>query len=257
MNILLIGDIVGQAGCEHVREVLPELKKYYQIDITVANGENSAEGNGISSKSAKFLFDSGIDVITGGNHTLSRRDVYPMLEEKNGMIRPANFHPDAPGEGFYLYDNGKYRLWVINLQGQFTLQTYENPFTCIDRILPELRAMSPNIIIDFHAEATSEKLCMGYYLDGLVSAVVGTHTHVPTADSRVLPKGTGYLTDLGMCGGLHSSLGVKIESAIYRMKTGLPARFENETEDIYLCGAVLDIDEKTGCCRNIEGLTMV
>lgn len=255
MIVLALGDIVGPAGCEHVRNTLPGLKKQYGVDITVANGENSAKGNGITPASAKYLRDSGVDIITTGNHALRRREIYDILDKQNGIIRPANYHPAAPGAGVFLYDSPRFRLCVVNLQGLVYMQSLQNPFDCIDMLLPDID--TPNILVDFHAEATAEKLCLGYYLDGRVSAVLGTHTHVATADARVLPGGTGYITDLGMCGGLNSVLGVKAEIAIRRMRTNLPARFEEDTADIYLSGAVLDVDEATGRCRSIEGIVMV
>ena len=255
MIVLALGDIVGPAACEYARGKLPGLKKRYGVEVTIANGENSAKGNGITPKSARYLFDSGIDVLTTGNHSFRRKEIYEAMELKNGLIRPANYHPSAPGEGVYVYDGRTFRLCVINLQGLVYLQSLQNPFDCIDEILGGVD--TPNIIVDFHAEATAEKMCMGLYLDGRVSAVVGTHTHIPTADARVLPGGTGYITDLGMCGGRNSVLGVKSEIAIRRMRTALPVRFEEEERDIVLSGAVLDIDEKTGRCRGIEALSML
>lgn len=255
MVVLFLGDIVGDAGCEYVRARLPQLKKKYKADIVVANGENSAEGNGILPSSADFLWTSGVDVITLGNHGLRRREIYDTLEQQNGLIRPVNYHPDSPGEGSYLYKHFSKELCVINLQGCVYMQSYENPFTAIDRVLEQVE--TKNILVDFHCEATSEKLAMGHYLDGRVSAVVGTHTHVPTADARVLPKGTGYITDAGMCGGLNSILGVQADDAIYRQRTNLPTRFYNDKEDIKISGVVITINDETGKCDNIEQLAFV
>lgn len=257
MVVLVLGDVVGDGGCQRVRQSLPQLKKEYGADITVINGENSAEGNGILPSSAESLFDSGADVITTGNHGLRRREIYDMLDQNIGVIRPANYHPSAPGVGYYVYDNCRMQLAVINVQGNVYMQSYENAFACIDRILPEIQRITPNIIVDFHAEATSEKQAMGYYLDGKVSAVVGTHTHIPTADARVLPKGTGYITDLGMCGALNSILGVTIETAGQRMLTQLPNRFAYEPEDIRLSGAAITIDPATGHCTKMESFALV
>ncbi len=250
MRILFIGDVVGQSGCDHVRAVLPSLKREYGIDITIANGENSAEGNGILPYSAKHLMDSGVDIITTGNHGLRRREIYDVMDEKNGIIRPANYHADAPGQGWYFYDHPKFPLCVVNLQGTVYMDSFQNPYECIDALLPQLP--SRNIIVDFHAEATSEKLCMAYYLDGKISALLGTHTHVPTADARILPGGTGYMTDVGMCGGRDSVLGVKAQLAIRRMRTLLPTRFENEKENILLNGVIIEIDQKTGVCTKLN-----
>lgn len=249
MIILALGDIVGTSGCEHLNRALPELKEKFAADMVIVNGENSENGNGVSPKSAKYLFDSGADVITTGNHVLRYRQVYETLDERSGLLRPANYHKSAPGEGVFIYDHPRHRVCVISLQGTVFMDNIRNPFDCIDEILKTVD--TPNIIVDFHAEATAEKKCMGFYLDGKVSAVLGTHTHVPTADARVLDGGTAYITDLGMCGGRNSAIGMKIELATERMRTRLPVKFETENKDITLSGVVLDIDEKTGKCRKI------
>lgn len=252
MIILAIGDVIGAAGCTHLGKLLPGLKSKYGPDMVIVNGENSAEGNGITPQSAKSLFDMGADVITTGNHVLRRREIRGTLEKGGGLIRPANYHRTAPGAGFFIFDHPRFRVCVINLQGISFMDNIQNPFDCADGLLEAID--TPNIVVDFHAEATAEKLCLGYYLDGRVSAVLGTHTHVPTSDARILPGGTAYITDLGMCGGYSSVIGVKAGLAIEKMRTSLPVKFEAETEDIRLSGAVLDIDEKTGKCRSIEQL---
>ena len=250
MVILALGDVVGAPGCERVAAQLPRLKERYAADMVIANGENSAEGNGITPQSLKQLFDSGVDVVTGGNHSLRRRQIYDKLDEKKGLIRPANYHKTAPGEGYYIFDHPRFQVCVINLQGLVYLQSLKSPFDCADEILSEVT--TPNIIVDFHAEATAEKICLGHYLDGRVSAVLGTHTHVPTADARVLKNGTAYCSDIGMCGGMNSVLGVEKKHAIYKMRTALPTKFENDPKDIRISGVALDIDEQTGKCRKIE-----
>lgn len=255
MIVLTLGDVVGQPGCDYIQKKLPGLREKYAVDVIVANGENSAEGNGIMPGSAKQLFDSGVNVITTGNHALRRRQIYEVLDQKCGVIRPANYHSTAPGMGHYIFDGLRFQLCVINLQGVVYMQSLQNPFDCVDTLLKQID--TPNIIVDFHAEATAEKLCMGYYLDGRVSAVFGTHTHVPTSDARVLPRGTGYVTDIGMCGGLNSVLGVQADVAITKMRTGLPARFSTDPEDVRLSGAVFDIDEATGRCRSVESIPML
>ena len=244
MRLLAIGDVVGQAGCDFLRQKMPQLREPYRPDFVLVNGENSAEGNGILPFSAKQIFDCGADVITTGNHGLRRREINELMDEQVGLIRPANFHPDAHGAGVYLYDALSYQICVVNLQGSVFLDTYENPFGCMERLLPQIQANA--IIVDFHAEATSEKLGMGYFLDGKVSLVLGTHTHVATADEQILPGGTGYITDIGMCGPAHSVLGVAPELAIRRMRTNLPTRFENAPGPCSLSGLVADIDLKTG-----------
>jgi len=247
---------VGEAGCAHLVRVLPGLKHKYSVDITVANAENASERGGITSSDARFLFDNGVDVITTGNHALRCRQSYEAYNKRDGLIRPANFHPDAPGDGYYIYDNCRLRLCVINLQGLVYMQQGTiSPFDCADELLDRIDTAC--VLVDFHAEATSEKMCMGHHLDGRVSAVVGTHTHVPTADARILPGGTGYVTDIGMCGGVNSVLGVQAEAALYRMRTGLPAQFSNETQDIRLSGVVIEIDSQTGKCTAIESVIMI
>ena len=255
MVVLMVGDIVGVPGCEHLRKNLPQLKAKYGVNITVVNGENSADGNGVSTKSAKHLFDSGVDVITGGNHSLRRQEIYEILDRRDGLIRPANYHETAPGMGYFVFDNCKYRLCVINLQGVVYMQSIQSPFDCIDALLNHID--TPHILVDFHAEATAEKLCMGYYLDGRVSAVCGTHTHIPTADGCILPGGTAYITDIGMCGGRGSVLGVRADRAISRMRTALPVRFETDTENIRLSGVVLQLDDSTGRCTAMEQILFI
>lgn len=244
MRVMMIGDVVGRAGCARVRQYLPAFKRKEGIDFVIANGENSAEGNGILPHSAKELLDSGCDVLTTGNHALRRREIYDYFDNTPCVIRPYNYDKGAPGSGMYLIDRPPFSVCVINLQGTVYLDSIRNPFDAVDEALEGVR--TPHIILDFHAEATSEKLCMGHYLDGRVSLVAGTHTHVPTADARILPGGTGYVTDLGMCGGQNSVLGVKKELALHRMRTHLPTRFENDPEDVVINAIVAEIDDKSG-----------
>ena len=255
MVVLMVGDVVGQPGCDYLREKLPLLKNRYGVDITVANGENSSDSNGMTPKSLRHMLDSGVNVITSGNHALQRKEAAQALEEMQGVIRPANYHPTAPGAGIYLHDDPRNRLCVINLQGIIYLNPQQNPFDCVDELLQTVQ--TPCILVDFHAEATAEKLCMGYHLDGRVSAVVGTHTHVPTADATILPGGTGYITDVGMCGGFRSVLGVKAEIAIKKMRTNLPVRFEVDPEDIRISAVALEIDNQSGKCKSIESIVML
>lgn len=253
MKVLMIGDVVSQTGCEFLRRRLPSLKKERNIDVVVANGENSAIGNGILPKSADFLFQSGVDVITTGNHVFKRREIYSRLEEDDALLRPINFPADCPGKGYYLYDGGAFTLLVINLMGVSFLEPLECPFDAVDRILSEQNAKY--VLVDFHAEATGEKKAMGYYLDGRVSAVVGTHTHVQTSDEHILPGGTGYITDVGMTGPSESALGIKPECIIHRLRTKLPTRFEvDEEADCEMDCVLLSLDEKTGLCREVERL---
>ena len=247
MRILCIGDVVGSVGCAFLREHLPYFKRQQKIDFVICNGENSADGNGITPRSADHLFTSGVDFITLGNHSFRRREVYPYLDETPGIIRPANYPSSVtPGRGWAVADMGYTSIGVINLMGQQSMDaSLENPFQAVDRILKEIDAKI--IIVDFHAEATSEKRAMGFYLDGRVSAVFGTHTHVMTADAEVLPGGTGYITDAGMTGVIDSCLGVKKEIILRRFTTQLPERFDLADGACKLNCVIFDI-ERNGCC---------
>ncbi len=246
MRILCIGDVVGKVGCEFLRKKLPSLKKVKGIDVVICNGENSSDGNGITPTSADFLFDSGVDVITLGNHSFRRKEVFSYLDSAPYIIRPANF-PEAttPGKGVCTLDLGRYSLTVINLIGNMFMEPgLESPFDKIDSLLKEID--SRFIVVDFHAETTSEKLAMGYYLDGKASVVFGTHTHVQTSDCRTLENGTGYITDLGMTGPLNSVLGVKPEISIQKFKTRMPVRFELKSGPCKMECALFELDDKTG-----------
>ncbi len=256
MNILAIGDIVGDGGCDFLRKNLPPYKKLKGIDFVIANGENSAEGNGITPNSAESLFVSGVDVITTGNHAFRRREIYPSLESDDRLLRPANYPYGAPGKGWCLVDLGYTSIAVINLCGTAFLENLDNPFTQIDSILYDIGDRAKIIILDFHAEATAEKEAMGYHLDGRITAMFGTHTHVQTADDCILPKGTGYITDIGMTGVIHSVLGVKPELAISRFVTKLPVRFENAVGKIRMNGILFGIDEKSGCVMSTERISV-
>lgn len=252
MNILAIGDVVGSVGCRFLRQHLPALKKLKQIDLVIANGENSADGNGLTPVSARFLLDSGVDVITAGNHSFRRKESYAFYDDCETLLRPANYPAAAPGRGVCVVDMGRVQVAVINLMGVVYMENMDSPFDTADRILsqdlPKIR------LVDFHAEATGEKRSLAYYLDGRVSAVFGTHTHVQTADECVLPNGTGYLSDLGMTGPIHSVLGVKPEIVIEKMRTKMPVRFDLADGDCKMDCALFQIDEKTGCTVSIERL---
>lgn len=253
MKILAIGDIVSVQGCEYLREKLFALKREYGADIVIANGENSAKGNGVTPKSAQYIFDSGVDVITLGNHALRRPEIYDYLDENEFIIRPANFHKSAPGRGSVILDKGAYRAAVINLQGNAFLDNNENAFEAADREIEKAKAEGANvIIIDFHAEATGEKRALGFYVDSRVSAFFGTHTHVQTSDEQILPGGTGYITDIGMTGPYYSVLGVKPELVIKKLKTSLPVRFDNPEGPCVLEGCCFEIDGKSGKALGIE-----
>ncbi len=252
MKILCIGDVVGTVGCNFLRKTLPNFKKLKGIDLVICNGENSADGNGVLPVSADHLFTSGVDVITLGNHSFQRKEIYPYLDDNEFIVRPCNFpSPSTPGRGYCTVDMGRTSVTVINVMGQeFIDIRCENPYYSIDEILKKVD--SKIIIVDMHAETTSEKKAMGYYLDSRVSVFFGTHTHVQTADECVLKGGTGYITDVGMTGPVESVLGVKKEIIINRFKTKLPERFENAEGPCMLNCVLFDVDEKTGKTINVE-----
>ena len=247
MKVLTIGDVVSRQGCEYLREKLFALKREYGADIVIVNGENSAVGNGILPSSAKDIFDSGADVITLGNHALKRVEISDFLDENEFIIRPANYNASAPGKGMAILNKGADTVAVINLQGAVYLDNIENPFYAADREIEKAKEEGANIIIiDFHAEASSEKRAMGFYVDGRASVLFGTHTHVQTSDEQILPNGTGYITDIGMTGPYYSVLGVEPKAAIYKMKTNLPVKFSNPDGPCTIEGCLFEIDSKTG-----------
>lgn len=253
MRILMIGDVVGRPGRKAVREILPGLLQEHRPDLVIANGENAAGGNGITPDTAGELFASGIDVLTMGNHVWDKKEAITLLEDEERIIRPANYPPGTPGRGYNLFEvKGGLKVGVINLAGRVFLPPLECPFRLGRQLADELRLETGVIIVDFHAEATSEKVALGWHLDGLVSAVVGTHTHIQTADARVLPGGTAYITDVGMTGPRDSVLGVKTEIILYKFLTQLPARFEIAGGIIQLEGVILDIDPVTGRAAGIQ-----
>lgn len=256
MRILCIGDVVGSAGCNFLRKTLPAFKRFNAIDLVICNGENSADGNGITPVSASHLFDSGVDAITLGNHSFRRREMYDLLDSSDYIARPVNFaSKSVPGHGVINLDMGRKIVSVINVMGNISVENgLQNAFDAVDEAVD--KAEGSIIIVDFHAEATSEKRAMGYYLDGRVSAVFGTHTHVQTSDAQVLPNGTGYITDAGMTGTIQSVLGVKTEIIINRLKTGLPARFDLASGECRLEGVVFEIDDSTSKCISAESIRL-
>lgn len=257
MNILAIGDVCGKLGSEYLMKKLPVIKKEYNIDLVIANGENSAEGNGILPSSAEMLFASGVDVITGGNHTLRRPEIYPFLDENMFNIRPANMPDSLPGGGMSIVDMGYATVAVINLLGVVYMESMDCPFKTADKMINKANEVGAKIIlVDFHAEATSEKRAMGFYLDGRVSVVFGTHTHVQTADEQILPNGTGYITDLGMTGVKQSVLGVEKEIIIQKLKDKLPVRFKNAVGEAELNACIFNIDKSTGHTLDIKRITI-
>lgn len=251
INILAIGDVVGQTGLAFLKEHLKPLQKLKGVSFTVVNGEN-ANVVGITPAQADAILAAGADVVTLGNHTWTRWELQPYLDEKARILRPANYAPQCPGRGDATFTTPFGPIRVINLLGRFSLDTNtDNPFPTVDALLAENQTRM--VLVDMHAEATSEKLAMAYYLDGRVSAIWGTHTHVPTADEEVFPKGTGYLTDLGMTGAVRSVLGIKPEQSVETFLGGLPGRYrEPEKSAGKMQGAIFTLDDATGLCVGVE-----
>ncbi|MBR6918453.1 MAG: TIGR00282 family metallophosphoesterase [Clostridia bacterium] len=253
VKILALGDVVGERGTKYISGGrLSRIRSQLGADLVIANGENSAKGNGLSVDSANALFDAGVDIITGGNHTWQKNQVYSLLDEDSRLIRPANFPGAAPGAGFTYADVRGIRVLIVNLSGNaFMLEPVASPYEWADKIFESERGKFDVSIVDFHAEATSEKIAMGWYLDGRASAVFGTHTHVQTADARVLPKGTGYVTDIGMCGSMNGVLGIKTECILHKFLVHTPCRFEEAEGDEAIHGALFEIDPSTGRCLSV------
>jgi 2',3'-cyclic-nucleotide 2'-phosphodiesterase len=254
-RLLFIGDVVGEPGRRAVSAKLPELRERHRADLVIVNGENSAGGVGISERTARDLLDAGADVITTGNHVYRHRDVYAFLDSTDRVVRPANYLDSNPGRGHTVIEKDGLRWAVVNLSGSLSLHPARSAFHVIDDILRRVEGDADLVVIDFHAEATSEKVAMGWHLDGRVLAVIGTHTHVPTADARVLPGGTAYLTDAGMTGAREGVIGVKRELAIERFVTDLPVKFETATEEVWIMGCVVESGEG-GLARSIELLML-
>jgi len=253
MKVLFIGDIVGKAGRKAVKDKLPLLSQHNMIDLTLANGENAAGGFGITPKIAKDLLDNDIDLLTSGNHIWDKRDILDFLENEKVLLRPANYPNGVPGRGStLLYTKNGIPVGVVNVSGRIFMDDIDCPFRVALRESEKLRKSTPIIIVDFHAEATSEKEAIGWFLDGHVSAVLGTHTHVQTADERILPNGTAYITDVGMSGSFDSVIGIKKEIAIERFLTRLPNKFEIAKHNIHLQGVIVTIDEVTGKSTDIQ-----
>lgn len=252
MKLLFIGDVVGSPGRDKLKQYLPRLKQKYNPVATIVNGENAAGGRGITEKVYKELLTAGADVITLGNHTWDQREIFDFIDDANQLVRPANFPEDTPGQGSTLIHINDIKIAIINLQGRTFLPALECPFKKADKLVEKYLRETPYIFVDFHAEATSEKQAMGWYLDGRATAVVGTHTHVQTADNRILPQGTAYMTDVGMTGPYDGILGMNRDAVITRFLTSLPVRFEVMPGRKQLNGVCITIDEITGCARETE-----
>jgi metallophosphoesterase (TIGR00282 family) len=249
LRILMVGDIIGRPGRRAMRTLLPGLRQEYALDMVIANGENAAGGLGLTKETAEELFEADIDVITSGNHIWNQREIIPSLDSNLAILRPLNYPPNVPGHG-YLFKKG---VLVVNLLGRTFIGNFDCPFRAMDQLLEELADDKPPVIIvDFHGEATSEKIAMGWYLDGRVSAVLGTHTHVGTVDARLLPKGTAFITDVGMAGPLDSVIGDDIETVLTRFLTQLPHRISVGKGNVLFNSVLIEVDESTGRANYIS-----
>lgn len=251
MRILFIGDVIGKPGREIVASVLPRLTEEQRIDLIIANGENLAGGFGVTGAVAQEMFALGIDLMTSGNHVWDKKEVEEYIAKEERLLRPANYPEPAPGRGSLVVDKGGCVVGVLNLQGRAFMPTLDCPFRAGDREISRLRRETTLIVVDFHGEATAEKQAFAWYVDGRVSAVIGSHTHVQTADERILPGGTALLTDVGMTGGYDSVIGMGIEAPIAKFLSGLPKQFRPATGAPRLCGVVVEIDERTGRSTSI------
>jgi metallophosphoesterase (TIGR00282 family) len=255
MRVLFIGDVVGRPGRDCLGAAMPGLRERHSPDLVVVNGENSAGGVGITEKSAAGLFDAGADVITTGNHVYRHREAYGYLDDERRVIRPANYPMGNPGRGHTIVEAAGSRVAVVNLSGALHLRVARSPFPDADALLERIGGECDAIVVDFHAELTSEKVAMGWHLDGRVAAVFGTHTHVPTADARILPGGTAVITDVGMTGSRSGIIGVRREQALEAFITQMPVRFETAGEDLWLNGAAVEIDAE-GRATALEQILM-
>ena len=256
IKVLCIGDVVGNSGCEILRQKLTQIKRENNIDICIVNGENSAVGNGMLPNSCDHIFTSGADFITGGNHSLKRREIFEYLDREENIIRPANYGDGVWGRGYGIIDKGSYRVGVINLMGRVYLEGHADPFEAAENIIEELKKETKIIFVDFHAEATAEKKALGYYLDGKVSAVFGTHTHIQTSDAQIMSGGTGYITDLGMTGPEESVLGVKKEIIIEKFRKGFTTMFETADTPAFIQGCIFTVDRDSGKTVSVETITI-
>jgi hypothetical protein len=257
LGFLFIGDIIGHPGRRALRRCLPRLREKLSPDFVIANAENAAGGLGITEEVGTELLGL-VDVLTSGNHVWDKKEALPYLDREPRLIRPANYPPPNPGKGSYLLESPRgFKAGVLNLQGRVFMEPLDCPFRVADGEVARLRAVTPIIVVDFHAEATSEKQALGWYLDGKVSAVIGTHTHVPTADERILPRGTAYITDVGMVGGYRSVIGIRPEQAVARFLTARPQRFEPEREGFILSALYVELEAATGRALSVRRETII
>jgi len=257
MKVLVIGDIVGSPGRTAAGYFVPKLKKEKNIDLVIANGENAAGGSGLTPRIVEELLTSGINVITSGDHIWKKREILEIIDTEERLLRPANYPEGAPGKGYVILNTkDNIKVAVINIIGRIFMKPLESPFYTVQSLLNEIKKETSIIIVDFHAEATSEKIALGWFLDGKVSLVVGTHTHIQTADERILPEGTAYITDIGMTGAVDSVLGRRVDRVLEHFLTGMPARFGMAKENVQLQGVIVDIDENSGKACAIERIKL-
>ena len=256
VRLLFIGDIVGEPGRRAVKELVPLLRQEHGLDVVIANGENAAGGSGITVNIANEIFQAGVDVMTSGDHLWDQKEITALLEKEKRFIRPLNYPVGTPGQGSVVIDAGQKRLAVINVQGRTFMAALENPFSCMAAEVTRLRALTPIIFVDVHAEATSEKIALARMLDGKISAMVGTHTHVQTADEQIFPGGTAFLCDAGFTGPHESVIGREIDPIIKRFLTNQPQRFSVASENIKLQGALIEIDDDSGRARSIQRISI-
>ncbi|HHT49868.1 MAG TPA: TIGR00282 family metallophosphoesterase [Eubacteriaceae bacterium] len=252
MKFLIIGDIVGRGARNILKTKLEGIIKENQIQFVIANGENASGGNGLSYKNAQELFSYGIDVITMGNHTWDQKEIYKYIDQEERIVRPSNYPSPCPGRGYTIIDKNNIKIAIYNLSGRVFLNSLDCPFKTFEKDYKNLKNLADIIILDFHGEATAEKKAMGWFVDGKVSLIFGTHTHVQTGDERILPNGTGYITDIGMTGPYNSVIGVDKDIVIERFLTQRPIRFEVAKGPIELNGIIVDINEENGKCENIQ-----
>jgi len=255
-NILFLGDICSEIGRNAVINNLKKVREMENVAFTIAEGENSAAGFGITPKIAHELFEAGVDCITLGDHFLDRNEIVTTLESDSRILRPANFHADVPGRGANIYVNGDSKIGVISLLGRVFLKPINCPFERAITEIENIKKETPLILVDFHAEATAEKKALGWYLNGKVSGVIGTHTHVQTADEQILPNGTAYITDIGMCGAMNSVLGMRIDLSVKKLIYSIPLRLQPAKENVHINGAIITVDTETGIAQTIRRLDL-
>lgn len=257
MWVLFLGDIVGKPGRRVVREFLSRIRSRRDIDLVIANGENAAGGVGMTGPAVRELFDAGVDVLTGGNHTWDKKEGLPLVRDEEKVLRPANYPPGVDGRGWGVFRGRSGSPYVVaSLIGRVFMGQFDCPFRCMDESVPEMKRQAATIIVDFHAEATSEKRAMAFHLDGRVSAIAGTHTHVQTQDAQVMPGGTGYITDAGMCGPANSVIGMDAGDVLRRFLTQVPTRFEVASGEAEAAGVFFEIDPASGVCSGAEAFAM-